>query len=138
MLFYDLDINAWVRTPGSKSPPQMTPVLTIGGVFEIAVTFVQDGAIYDPLASSYYLGAKLAGDMAGAYIAHDSAPTTGGDAQQVFSLDLTTVAAKAYFTTNPTEDTVAAVLQLKYVADSIERRTVPMAIVLQNDYLQDQ
>ena len=138
MLYYDLDIGTWVRTPGSTSPPQMTPVLTIGGVFDISISFVQDGAVIDPAASSYYLGVKLSGNMTGAYVASNSSPVTGGDAQQTFSLDLTTTEAKAYFTTNPTADTVAAVLQLKFVVDSIEKRTAALSIVLQNDYLQDQ
>jgi threonine synthase len=81
---------------------------------------------------------QMSAAMRGAYVATDNAPTTGGDGSTVFSMDLTTNDAKAYFTANPTADTVNAAFQIAYTVDTIERRTTPLPIVLQNDYLQNQ
>ncbi len=138
MLYFDLTVGTWVRTPGSTSPPQMTPVLTIGGVFEMPVQFCRGTDIEQTGASEWFAGIKVSGDHTGEYVAEDDAPTNGGDGSTVFSMDLTTVAAKAYFTANPTADTVSAAFQIAYTVDSVERRTTPFPIVLQNDYLQDQ
>jgi len=138
MLYYDLNIESWVRKPGSTSPPQMTPVLTIGGFFETAVQFCRGTDIESTGASSFFAGIKIYGDYSGAYVDTDNAPTTGGDGSTVFSMDLTTNEAKAYFTANPTADTVNAAFQIAYTVDTIERRTTPLPIVLQNDYLQNQ
>lgn len=136
MLYYDLDLGAWVRNPGSSSPPQMTPVLTIGGVFELPVQFIRGTELEDIGASSVEAVLKIAGDYTGDRLAEDNVPTTGGDGSLVFALDLTTSDAAAYFTANPTADTVDAAVQISYVSDSIERRVVPFSVVLQNDYLQ--
>ena len=138
MLYFDLDVGTWVKKPGSTSPPQMTPVLTIGGVYELAIQFCRGTDVEETGASAWFAGVKIADDHAGDYLDSDNAPTTGGDGSIVFSIDLTTVAAKAYFTTNPTEDTVKAIVQFAYTVDSIERRTTPFPVVIQNDYIQDQ
>ena len=109
-----------------------------GGFFETAVQFCRGTDIESTGASSFFAGIKIYGDYSGAYVDTDNAPTTGGDGSTVFSMDLTTNDAKAYFTANPTADTVNAAFQIAYTVDTIERRTTPLPIVLQNDYLQNQ
>ncbi len=104
----------------------------------MAVQFCRGADIEQTGASDWFAGIKISGDHAGSYVADDDAPTTGGDGSTVFSMDLTTNDAKAYFVANPSSDTVNAAFQIAYTVDSVERRTTPFPVVLQNDYLQDQ
>lgn len=137
MFFYDLTLNAWVRKPGSKSPPEMIPVLCVGGVFDFLVTFCDGTKIENPTASAWFGGIKIKDDFSGDYIASDNAPEVGGDEEMRFSFDLTTVLAKAYFAANPTEATANAAIQISMTDGfGIVRRTQPLFIILQNDYLQ--
>jgi len=136
MFFYDLTLNAWVRKPGSKSPPEMTPVMGVGGVFDFPVTFCKGVETENPLATAWLGGIKIEGDNAGSYVASDAAPEVDGAESMRFVFDLTTVAASAYFVANPTADTVNAVVQIGFTdAFATERRTQPLRVVIQNDYL---
>jgi len=135
MFFYDLDLNAWVRKPGSKSPPEMVPVVAIGGVFDFPTTLCRGSVTEAPTAQGWFAGLKLAGDFAGEYLAIDAAPEISGDDSVVFIFDLTSQIQ--YFTDNPTADTVGGAIQVSWNdAFGVERRTQPLAIVIQNDYLQ--
>jgi len=138
MFFYDLSINAWVRKPGSNSPPEMTPVMCIGAIFDFPVTFCAGVATENPIATAWIGGIKLEGDATGEYVASDSAPEVDGAEMMRFVFDLTTGTdpAALYFAANPTAETVAAVVQIGFTdAYSNVRRTQPLRIVLQKDYL---
>lgn len=137
MLFYDLALGAWVRKPGSNSPPWVSPVLTIGSKFQVPIQFCEGGKLTVPAASSWLAGLKIANDFAGDYVASDGSPTSEGTDVLTFTLDLTTGDAAAYFTANPTSPTVAGAFQIGFTVDGIESKTVPLAITLQNSYLQD-
>jgi len=137
MFFYDLNLNAWVRKPGSKSPPEMTPVLGIGGVFDFPVSFCKSGEIENPIASAWLGGIKVEGDYAGAYVASDDEPEVCGNESMRFIFDLTTPEASAYFTANPLKETFYAILQISFTdAFGTDRVTSPLRIVIQNNYLQ--
>lgn len=138
MLFFDLDLGAWVRNPGSESPPQVSPVLTVGAVYDIEVTFVHGTSSQSTSGGTFYGGIKLKGDYSGTVVAADAAPTFGGQESVIFSIDLTTTDAKAYFTANPTADTVEAVFVIAATLDTTEFKTPPLEITLQNDYFADQ
>ena len=138
MQFYDLDIGAWVRTPGSITPPPIQPVLTIGATYQIEVTFCRGGQIENALGGTFFGGIKIKGDYSGDTVASDSSPVQTGDVSTVFTMDLTTTEGKAYFTANPTADTVAAVFVIAATIDDTEFKTAPMELTLQNDYFSDQ
>lgn len=138
MLFYDLTIGAWVRTPGSTAPPPIQPVLTIGATYQIEVTFCRAGNIENVMGGTFYGGIKIKGDYAGAVVASDATPDQIGDNGVVFAANLTTTAGKAYFTANPTVDTVAAVFVIAATIDETEFKTAPLEITLQNDYFPEQ
>jgi hypothetical protein len=74
------------------------------------------------------------GDYTGAIISETTDPVENGDYVQTFSFDLNDV---EYFTTNPAEDILKAVVQIRWIIDGIERKTIPLTIFIQNDYLQD-
>ena len=134
MLYFDLDLSAWVRKPGSDSPPAILPVLTIGSRFEIPVQFVR-GLTVEPLASLPMAGVKVKGSFSSAYLASDNAPNDNGDGSYSFILDLTTIAAKAPFVSAPTSETVDCVFQVSAQIDGNELHTPPLSVTLQNDYL---
>lgn len=138
MIFFDLDLGAWVRNPGSDSPPQMEPVLTVGATYHLLVKFIRGTTVQDPSGGTLYGGLKLKSDYSGDILADDAAPTVNGDGSAAFSIDLTTVAAKAYFTANPTADTTDAVFVIAATIDDYEFKTPPFSITLQNDYLPEQ
>ena len=133
-----MGIGAWVRNPGSLSPPPIIPVLSVGGVFDVPVQFCCGTEIANAGAQDMFLGIKPADSPAGDYIASNNSPIQTSSGLYVFSVDLTTTDAKAYFTANPTELTQDAAMQIAFTQDGVERRTVPLGIVIQNDYLQDQ
>lgn len=138
MLYYDLDIGAWVRTPGSVTPPQIQPVLTIGATYQIDATFCRGENIENVMGGTFYGGIKIKGDYNGSVVASDSSPEQIGDNGIVFAIDLTTTAGKAYFTANPTLDTVAAVFVIVATIDESEFKAAPLEITLQNDYFPEQ
>jgi hypothetical protein len=138
MLFYDLDLGAWVRNAGSSAPPQMVPVLTTGGTFQIPVLFVRGTSTESVSGGTFFGGIKIAGDHSGSYVASDASPTVDGDGSVLFQLDLDTTDAKAYFVANPTEETANAAFEVAMTANGSKMKTVPMLVVLQNDYLKDQ
>jgi hypothetical protein len=137
MLYYDVDLNSWVRQPGSSEPSWITPVLTVGSTHAIQITFVKGFDIQDVSGATWFLGIKSALNFAGDYIGSNSTPTEDGENVITFILDLDTVAAKAYFVTNPTTDTLACNLQVVWTIDD-KISTNPLGILLQNTYLQDQ
>ena len=134
MLFYDLDLGAWVRSPGSQSPPQMVPCLTIGGVYQIEAAFTKGEAVQNLSGGTFFGGVKIKSDYAGEALASDSSPSQNGDESIVFSLDLTTDSAKSYFVANPTADTASAVFVIAATVDGVEFKTSPFELVIQNDY----
>lgn len=134
MLFYDLDITAWVRKPGSSSPPAILPVLTIGSKLTLSVQFVR-GLAVETLAALPMAGVKTKGDFSGAYLASDNAPNDNGDGSYSFVLDLTTIAAKAPFVSSPTSETVDCVFQVSAQIDGNALHTPTLSVTLQNDYL---
>ena len=136
MLFYDLDLGAWVRCPGSSSPAWMTPVLTIGSTFQIIVRFCRGEDIVDPGASAWLAGIRPSGVFSGDFIASDDAPQQDGSDGNIFILDLTTDAASAYFTENPSAEIQNASLQIKMTTGDGDMLTCPLEIVIQNSYLQ--
>lgn len=136
MFFYDLNLSAWVRKPGSKSPPEMTPVMGIGGVFDFQVAFCRSIQIENPIASAWLAGIKVEGDYSGDYVASDNAPEVDGNESMRFIFDLTTAEASAYFTANPMKESFYAIVQIKYTdAFAVERVTSPLRVVIQQDYL---
>lgn len=134
MIYYDLNIGSWVRTPGSVTSPPIQPVLTIGATYQIEVTFCRGETIENVMGGTFYGGIKVKGDYAGDVVADDATPVQIGDNGVVFAIDLTTVAGKAYFTANPTIDTVAAVFVIAATIETTEFKTAPLEITLQNDY----
>ena len=138
MIYYDLEINAWVRTPGSVSAPPIQPVLTIGATYQIEVTFCRGAEIENVMGGTFYGGIKIKGDYAGDVVADDDAPDQIGDNGIVFNIDLTTAEGKAYFTDNPTTDTVSAVFVIAATIETTEFKTTPLEITLQNDYFPEQ
>ena len=136
MLFYDLDLRAWTRSAGSKSPPEITPVLTVGGKYPISVQFVR-GAVSSPLISDNCQGSlNLAGDFTNDPIAVDSSPFEDGKSSIVFTLDLSNLTTFTYFADNPTESTVKAVFTVSCVASVEAVITAPLTVILQNSYPQ--
>lgn len=138
MLYFDLDLNDWVRKPGSTAPPWMEPVLTIGSVFEISFTFCRGGAVEFVSPSNTWLcGIKLQGDYSGPYVASSTTATNQnqGDPGTSFILDLTTSEASAYFTANPTESIAACELQVKFTVGSAVTATTRLPLTLQNTLL---
>ena len=138
MLYFDLNAGAWVGRPGSETPPVMVPVLTVGATYQIEVSFVRGSDVENVLGGTFYGGVKLKGDYSGTILADDAAPVQNGEESIIFSIDLTTTDAKAYFTENPTEDTVSAVFVVAATISDYEFKTPPFEIVLQNDYLTEQ
>tara|TARA_R110000796_G_scaffold554_2_gene1969 strand:+ start:1746 stop:2159 length:414 start_codon:yes stop_codon:yes gene_type:complete len=137
MLYYDTALASWVDRPGSKSAPWITPVLTVGATHAISVTFIDGYDTQNVSGATWFLGVKSTLDFAGDYVGSNAAPTESGEDAIDFILDLDTVAAKAYFTANPTVDTLACTLQITWTITNKEV-TAPMDVVLQNTYLQDQ
>jgi hypothetical protein len=111
----------------------MEPVLTLGSVYEINVFFCR-GA--DPVSVSssetWLCGLKIAGDYSGAYIASTTTAINRGQPDTAFVLDLSTVAAAAYFTANPTESIAACELQVKYTIGTAVTATTRLPVTLQN------
>lgn len=134
MLFYDLNLNSWVRSPGSTAPAPMTPVLTIGATALMLVKFCKGEEIVTSF-SAVGAGIKIYGDFDGDYVSQDNAPSESGGDAFVFQFDLSTPEASAYFTANPTEETAKAVIQLSYTESGTDGVTVPLSIILQNTYL---
>lgn len=134
MLFFDLDRGTWVERPGSATPPQSIPVLTIGAVYQIPVAFIRGELVENVMGATFYGGIKIKSDYSGDVVASDAAPTQDGEEAVVFSIDLTTTSGKAYFTTNPTVDSVSAVFVVLATIDEAEFKTPPFEIALQNDY----
>ncbi len=136
MLYYDLDLSAWVRKPGSTSPPWMEPVITLGGVQIVTVLFCR-GATPAVISTSetWLAGIKAAGDYAGAYIASSTTPENRDGESVTFEMDLTTPEAAAYFTANPTASLVACELQIEVTVDSVKTVTTRLPVTLQNSIL---
>ena len=137
MLYYDTALASWVDRPGSKNAPWMTPVLTVGAIHAITVDFIDGFDSLNVSGATWFLGVKSTLDFAGDYIGTNSTPTEDGENAITFLLDLDTVAANAYFTLNPTVDTLACTLQITWTIDD-KQVTTPLDVVLQNTYLQDQ
>jgi hypothetical protein len=137
MLYYDTGISAWVRIPGSDTPPWMTPVLTVGATHAISITFVDGFDTVNVSGATWFLGIKSTLDFTGDYIGSNSTPTEDGEGAIDFVLDLDTVDAKAYFVENPTADTLKASMEITWTIDN-KQTTVPLDVVIQNTYLQDQ
>ena len=137
MLFFDLDLGAWVSRPGGTSPPQMTPVLTVGAIYQMPVTFIRGEQLQSVGGGTFYAGIKIKSDFAGTVGAGDATPTIDGEQAVIFSMDLTTTDGKAYFTANPTADTVSAVFVVVATIDAGEFKTPPFEVTLQNDYFSD-
>jgi hypothetical protein len=136
VLYFDLDVNDWVRKPGSTSPPWMEPVLTLGSVFEIAVTFCRGGEVVSVSSSDTWLcGIKLQGDYSGPYVASSTTAINRGGPDTSFILDLTTVAGATYFTDNPTESIAACELQVRSTVGSVVTATTRLPVTLQNAIL---
>lgn len=138
MIYYDLNLGTWVRLPGSVSPPQTTPVLTVGASYRVEVTFCRGDAIENVMGGTFYGGIKIKGDYSGEVVASDADPDQIGNNGIVFSINLTTTEGKAYFTSNPTLDTVPAVFVIAATIEENEFKTSPLEIILQNDYFPDQ
>ena len=138
MLYYDLNIGSWIRTPGSESPASIQPVLTVGATYPIEVTFCRGTTVENVMGGTFYGGIKIKGDYSGDVVADDSSPVQIGDNGVVFTMDLTTVAGKAYFTANPTTDTADAVFVIVATIEEAEFKTAPLEITLQNDYFPEQ
>ena len=136
MLFYDLDQSAWVRQPGSNSPPWSTPVLPISGKSNVAIQFLEGGEVITPAASDWMAVVNLDGDFSANHLAESITPFDDGTGAVVFTLDLTTPEALAYFTANPDEPTVKCQLQIGFTYQGDSKRTVALAVILQNDYIQ--
>lgn len=134
MLYYDLDFGAWVRKPGSSAPPWIQPVLTVGAKYTIQATFCRGAEIIAGLAGTFYAGIRIKSDYTGTIISENSDPDFTGENSVSFLMDLTTTDAKSYFTANPTENTVQAVLVIAATIDDDEIKTSPFEITLQNDY----
>jgi len=136
VLYFDLDLNDWVRKPGSTSPPWSEPVLTLGSTYEITVIFCRGGIIESVSSTETWLaGVKLQGDYSGDYIASTTTAINRGGSDTSFILDLTTVAAAAYFTANPTESIAACEFQVKYTIGTSVTATTRLPITLQNTIL---
>jgi len=134
MLFYDLDLNSWVRAPGSSSPSQMTPAITVGSTSLMLVKFCKGEKIVTSF-SAVTAGIKISGDFDGSFIAQDNSPTESGGDAFVFQFNLSTSAALAYFTAHPSADVAKAIIQLSYTESGVTSQTTPLAIILQNTYL---
>ena len=134
MLYYDLNLGAWVNQAGSVSPPFMEPVLTIGASYQLLVSFCRGSEIVNVSGGTFYGGIKVKGDYAGTITASDASPVEDGEGAIVFTMDLDTTEGKEYFTDNPTADTVSAVFVIEATIDEIEFKTPPFPITLQNDY----
>lgn len=135
MLFYDIEKMAWIRKPGSTIPAWNPIVLPSGAVSSIDVTFVKGYSVEEMgNVSSWTARIRAYGDYTGTIISETTDPVENGDYVQTFSFDLNNV---GYFVTNPAEDILKAVIQIHWVAANIERKTIPLTIFIQNDYLQD-
>jgi len=135
MNFYDLELCRWVRTPGSDQPPWTVPVLQIGGDYSFSVQFCRGAEIVDDGADTFVAGVKTADNFTGAYVASDTSPVTGGSGETIFTFDLTTTAAKAYFTTNPTAGDVDGVIQVAFEVGTETTITVPLTCQILNSYI---
>lgn len=114
----------------------MEPVLTIGSVFEIAVTFCRGGSVENVSSSETWLcGIKLQGDYSGPYVASTTTAINRGSPDTSFILDLTTAEAMAYFTANPTESIAACELQVKLTVGAKITATTRLPLTLQNAIL---
>jgi len=111
----------------------MEPVLTLGSVFEINILFCRGSSVELISSSETWLcGIKLQGDYSGAYVASTTTAINRGTPDTAFILDLSTVAAAAYFTANPTESIAACELQVKYTIGTSVTATTRLPITLQN------
>ena len=137
MITYDLDLDAWVRSPGSSAPPPMTPVLTVGSMHVVPVLFVRGASVEPVTGATFFCGIKITGDFTGPYVGSDSTPTKGGDGTIYFAIDLDTTAANAYFAVNTNEETASAELQVVMTLNGVKTKTTPLAVVLQQDYTPD-
>jgi hypothetical protein len=131
MLIYDLDINAWVQRPGDSTPPQMTPALVAGGTYSIGVQFYRGSELQDMGAASAWLARiRVIGDHAGTPIATADSADEDGENAIVFSLEIET----AYFTTNPTLESVDCVLAIGYTLDGVSSLLSTLPVTIQNSY----
>jgi exo-beta-1,3-glucanase (GH17 family) len=112
----------------------MEPVLTVGATYPIEVTFCDGPLLVSIFDTTLTAGIKIKSDYAGDIVAEDLAPFRDGQERVVFSVDLTTEAANAYFVANPTAESVNAVLVVDYEIDSVVSKTVPFDLVLQKNY----
>jgi hypothetical protein len=136
VLYYDLDLNAWVRKPGSASPPWMEPVVTLGANAEVSIQFCR-GAVPVVISSSetWLAGLKIAGDSSGDYVASSDEAVNRTGQGTSFNLDLTTAEAAAYFTANPTAAIVACEFQVEFTVDGVKTVTTRLPVTLQNSIL---
>lgn len=135
MLFYDLEINSWVRKPGSTSPPEISPVLSIGGKYSISITFCRGTTVVVIAPDSIVAAIKIEGDMLGTSVARTTTYTAGDLENILVVMDLTTVDANAYFTANPTAESGKAIFQLAYVISSVPTVLSQLNLTLQATYL---
>ena len=135
MIYYDLTLNQWISRPGAKTPPTITPVVTVGANHIFSVHFFRDMVPQTVGASSWALELKHAGDYNGAAIVTDSTATQGGLGEIHFNIDLTDADPFAGSAT-PNADTIPAAIQISWTdQDGSNRETVPLAVVIQNTYL---
>lgn len=136
MLFYDLELGAWVRTPGSTAPPQMVPCLSVGATYDVAVQFCCGSQIEAIGADDFELVIKPKSAPTGAAIAEADTPIQASTARYVFAVALTPESAGAYFVANPSELTQDAVIQIGFTQDSAQRFTAPLEVAIQTSYIQ--
>lgn len=131
MLIYDLDLNAWVQRPGDSTPPQMTSALVAGGTYSLGVQFYRGSELQDMGAASSWLARiRVVGVYTGTPIATASTAAEDGENIIVFSLTIGT----AYFTTNPTLESVDCVLAIGYTLDGISSLLTTLPVTIQNSY----
>lgn len=131
MLFYDLDLNAWIQRPGDTAPPWMTPALVDGGTYAFGVQFYRGTELEDMgAASGWTAKIRVKNDYSGDPLAESTSATEDGENSIVFSLDVT----NTYFTDNPTAESVECVLAIKYIMDGDTFNLAPLSVVVQQNY----
>lgn len=131
MLFYDLDLNAWIQRPGDSTPPWMTPALVDGGTYSFGVQFYRGAEIQDMgAATGWSAKVRVKGEYTGTPIGTSSSETEDGENGIVFVIDI----SSDYFTSNPTADSVDCVLAIKYTMDGDDFNLAALPVVVQQNY----
>ena len=131
MLFYDLDLNAWIQRPGDTTPPWMTPALVDGGTYSFGVQFFRGTELEDMGAATGWVGkVRVKGDFNGTPLGTSSSVTEDGENGIVFTLDI----EETYFNANPTVESVECVLAIQYELDSDTFNLATLPVVVQQNY----